>query len=141
MPVAHKPDDETKDVVRGLARSGVPHVEIAKALEITKPTLYKHYSQILKLGAKWADAKVVNGLFHNATVEGNVTAQIFWLKARCGWRDRDPVQTHIHAGAESAEGKTLMSALKAAKEYKPDEQDEEFLRALEKRGSGDPARN
>ena len=38
-------------------------------------------------GSVEATAKVAQTLFHLATVEKNVPAVIFWMKARAGWRE------------------------------------------------------
>lgn len=146
MPAAHKPTAETEDVVRGLIRGGVPREEIAKVVGVSLPTLRKHYREILDLGQGYADARVINSLFAAATSvgePGQVAAAIFWLKARLGWRDRDPVQTHVHANAESDAGQTLLAGLKDAKDYVPDDEDAAFLEALEARGGADldPERN
>lgn len=146
MPAAHKPTSETKDVVRGLVRGGTPRAEIAKAIGVSVPTLRKHYDEILRLGENYAHARVVNALFTAATSigePGQVGAAIFWLKSRLGWRDRDPVQTHVHANADSAAGQTLLASLKDAKDYEPDAEDAEFLRRLDERAGADldPKRN
>ncbi len=39
-----------------------------------------------------ATAKVAQSLFHTATVDKNVAAAIFWMKARAGWREKHEVQ-------------------------------------------------
>jgi len=145
MPAAHKPTAETRDVVRGLIRGGTPREEIAKVIGVSLPTLRKHYREILNLGQGYAVARVINSLFQAATTPGpgQVAAAIFWLKARLGWRDRDPVQTHVHANAESAAGQTLLAGLKEAKDYVPDEEDRAWERQLDSlHGSDlDPERN
>jgi hypothetical protein len=52
-------------------------------------TLRKHYRDELDLGATKATAKVAEFLFRKATTEGPqcVTAAIFWMKTRGGWRE------------------------------------------------------
>jgi hypothetical protein len=49
----------------------------------------KHYRHELDLGAIKATAKVAEFLFRKATTEGPqcVTAAIFWMKTRGGWRE------------------------------------------------------
>ena len=39
-----------------------------------------------------ATAKVAQSLFHMATVDKNVAAAIFWMKARAGWREKHEIQ-------------------------------------------------
>jgi hypothetical protein len=60
---------------------------------ITGKTLRKHFRSEIDTGAVTATAAVANNLFRMATGQGReaVTAAIFWMKARAGWRtvDRD----------------------------------------------------
>jgi hypothetical protein len=58
-------------------------------------TLRKHYRDELDLGETKANAQVAGFLF-NAAKNGNVTAQIFWLKTRAKWRE-SPVELK-HSG-------------------------------------------
>ena len=72
---------------QGWARDGLTDEQIAKEMRIGSRTLYewkKKYPQImqaLKESKDAADRQVENALF-NAALEGNTTAQIFWLKNR-----------------------------------------------------------
>jgi hypothetical protein len=56
---------------------------------IDAKTLRKHYREELDTGHIKATAKVAESLFRKATGEGaqSVTAAIFWLKTRGGWRE------------------------------------------------------
>lgn len=58
-------------------------------------TLRKHYRQELDFGHTKANARVAEFLYRKATTEGSqaVTAAIFWLKTRAGWRETT-VQEH-----------------------------------------------
>jgi hypothetical protein len=58
-------------------------------------TLRKHYRDELDLGETKANAQVAGYLF-NAAKNGNVTAQIFWLRTRAKWREA-PVELQ-HSG-------------------------------------------
>jgi len=58
--------------------------------------LRKHYREELDLGETKANAQVAGFLF-NAAKNGNVTAQIFWLKTRAKWRET-PVELK-HSGS------------------------------------------
>ena len=86
----HKPTAETQAQVEALSGYGVRHDEIALYLDIDPKTLRKHYRLQLDKGTVKANVGVARALHKNAT-EGNVTAQIFWLKARAQWRDRPEV--------------------------------------------------
>ena len=80
--------------VQGWARDGLTLDDIARNLGIAKSTLCrwkdeeKELSDALKIGRDVADRVVENALYKTA-IEGNVTAQIFWLKNRKAqqWRD------------------------------------------------------
>jgi hypothetical protein len=75
--------------VRELAGVGVPQDIIANIVGCAPKTLRKHLREELTCGAAEATAKVVGFLFA-AAEKGNVTAQIFWLKTRAGWREAGP---------------------------------------------------
>ena len=63
---------------------------------IDAKTLRKHYRDELDLGTAKANAQVAGFLFNSAR-NGNVTAQIFWLKTRAGWKETP--SEHRHVGA------------------------------------------
>ena len=103
MPQApHEPTDESKTMARTLSGLGVPQGDIATLLGVSKPTLHKHYREELDKGMAEANAKVAQSLFKQAT-GGNITAAIFWLKCRAGWKEKHEVE---HSG-EVALGTTL----------------------------------
>ena len=68
---------------------GVPELNIASVVGIDPKTLRKHYRHELDNGQVKATAKVAESLFRKATSEGpqSVTAAIFWLKTKGGWRE------------------------------------------------------
>jgi hypothetical protein len=72
-----------------MAAYGVPELDVARVLGIDPKTLRKHYRDELDTGHIKATAKVAEFLFKKATTEGTqaVTAAIFWLKTRGGWRE------------------------------------------------------
>jgi hypothetical protein len=86
---AHLPDERGRRQVEALAAYGVPETDIARVVGIDPKTLRKHYRDELDLGATKATAKVAEFLFRKATTEGHqcVTAAIFWMKTRGGWRE------------------------------------------------------
>ena len=82
--------EEVKDkliLVEGWARDGLIDEQIANNLGISKTTFYKfkdehsELSELLKKGKEIVDYQVENALLKNA-LEGNVTAQIYWLNNR-----------------------------------------------------------
>jgi hypothetical protein len=93
---AHRPDPPQRRQVETLAAYGIPEADISRVIEIDAKTLRKHYREELDLGETKANAQVAGFLF-NAAKNGNVTAQIFWLKTRAKWRET-PVELK-HSGA------------------------------------------
>lgn len=86
----HVPTDANRQTAQSLAAFGLPHLEIAGELNISLETLLKHYRIELDRGLQRANARVAQSLFNRATNEtdkGGVTAAIFWLKCRAGWRE------------------------------------------------------
>lgn len=92
---SHNPTESSRAQVEALSGYGVRHDEIALYLEIDPKTLRKHYRDQLDKGHIKANVGVARALHKNAT-EGNVTAQIFWMKTRCGWKE---TAVHEHTGA------------------------------------------
>jgi len=86
---AHRPDERGRRQVEALAAYGVPEIDIARVVGVDPKTLRKHYRDELDLGSTKATAKVAEFLFRKATTEGPqcVTAAIFWMKTRGGWRE------------------------------------------------------
>lgn len=86
---AYKPDDKTRAQVKMLAAMGVPDFDIAKVIGISSPTMRKYYMVELETGHIEANAQVAQSLFKQATNKDkpNVSAAIFWLKCRAGWRE------------------------------------------------------
>ena len=86
---AHKPDPILRRQVEAMAGYGVPEHAISRVLAIDPKTLRKHYRDELDTGQVKATAKVAESLFRKATTDGSqsVTAAIFWLKTRGGWRE------------------------------------------------------
>ena len=82
-------------LLEGWARDGLTDEQIAKNKGIGERTLYEwkekypQISQSLKKGKEVVDYQVENALLFSA-LEGNTTAQIFWLKNRRPdkWRDK-----------------------------------------------------
>ena len=84
-----KPTDALRAKVRQLSRVGVPHDDIAKIVECSPKTLRKHFRRELDLGSAEANAMMGGYLYQNGK-DGNVAAQIFWMKSRAGWRESAP---------------------------------------------------
>lgn len=82
-------------LLEGWAREGLTDEQIAKNMGISRTTLWDwkkkepNILDALKKGKDVVDFEVENALLKSA-LEGNVTAQIFWLKNRrkLQWRDK-----------------------------------------------------
>lgn len=82
-------------LLEGWARDGLTDEQIAKNMGVSYSTLkdwknkYSAISAVLKKGKEVVDYEVENALLSSA-LEGNTTAQIFWLKNRRPdkWRDK-----------------------------------------------------
>ena len=90
-PMARKPfvvNDALREKVRHLVGLGVSQDDIARIVQCSPKTLRKRCRDDLDCGAAEANAIVSNCLFA-AAKGGNIAAQIFWLKSRARWRERD----------------------------------------------------
>ncbi len=78
---------EKLTLIEGWAREGLTDEQIANNLDISTSTFYEYknkyseFSESLKKGKEIIDFEVENALLKNA-LEGNVTAQIYWLNNR-----------------------------------------------------------
>ena len=93
---AHAPDPVLRRQVETMAAYGIPETDISAVLGIDPKTLRKHYRDELDHAQTKANAQVAGFLFNSAR-NGNVTAQIFWLKTRASWKET-PYE-HRHTGA------------------------------------------
>ena len=86
-------------LLEGRARDGLTNEQIASNIGINVKTLYDWKNKesdicnSLKKGKEVVDIEVENALLKSA-LEGNVTAQIFWLKNRKAkeWREKVEVE-------------------------------------------------
>ena len=90
MPVKWVPTSEDRRKAENLAGIGVPHKMIGILLGVDDETLRSHLTPELKLGEARATSKVAQTLFDRATEGKELAAAIFWLKARAGWREKQP---------------------------------------------------
>jgi hypothetical protein len=82
-------------LVEGWAREGLTDEQIANNLGISTSTFYEYkknyseFSEAIKKGKEIVDFEVENALLKNA-LNGNITAQIYWLNNRKPkqWRNK-----------------------------------------------------
>ncbi len=86
---AIQPDPVHHQKVEAMAGYGVPEADIARVLEIDPDLLRDLYAKELEGGHVKANARVAESLYRKALGEGReaVTAAIFWLKTRAGWKE------------------------------------------------------
>lgn len=105
---AFTPTDEQRLTVSIMAACGMPHELICERIinpqtgaRLAAMTLRKAFRKELDDGTASANAMVAQALFKKAT--GNtpqaVTAAIFWLKTRAGWKE---TQVNEHTGKDGA---------------------------------------
>jgi hypothetical protein len=90
--ILFRPSEEQRRTARAMAGFGIPQDDIAILLDIDPKTLRRHFRRNLDRGAIEATVKVAQTLFQMATVDKNVAAAIFWMKARAGWREKHEVK-------------------------------------------------
>jgi len=115
--VAARKQIDLKEVER-LAGLGLTQEQIAVSLGVSPRTLDNRkaesaeFAQAIKKGQASAITEVSNALFQNA-MGGNVTAQIFFLKARAQWKDKH--EDAIDDGGEPAPVKVEVTVRDARK--------------------------
>ena len=70
---------------------GITQAEIARMLKIDEKTLRLHFRDELDTGMTQANTRVAQALYTNAVKHNNVAAQIWWTKARMGWKEATDV--------------------------------------------------
>lgn len=92
-PARYAPTSEQRGLVEGMVGAGLRRVDVASLMGISPTTLRAHFAAELRKGDAKAIYNVAMALYNNATSaskghpHGNVTAQIFFLKCRAGWRE------------------------------------------------------
>jgi hypothetical protein len=96
---AYTPTDKDRATVKAMAGYGVPQPEIARVIGVAEKTLRKHFRDELDLAAIQANAQVAQSIFQRAVNleagQAGITAAIFWMKARAGWRDRVQIDANV----------------------------------------------
>jgi len=98
------PTDEMRKQVELLSGIGVPIEQIGLIIGIDKKTVQKHYRDELDVGQAKAMSRVSKRLFEIATGDGrdSLTACIFWLKCRAGWKPPAEVEVNIDNSNKTA---------------------------------------
>jgi len=105
---AFNPTDEQRMQVRIMCACGFPQEQICERVidprtgkKISDKTLRKAFRAELDAGTEAANAIVAQSLFKKATGNGpqSVTAAIFWLKSRAGWKTTEGMELTGKDGA------------------------------------------
>ena len=94
-------EDDKLILLEGWARDGLTYEQISHNMGIDTSTLWdwrnkdSNISNAIKKGREVVDFEVENALLKNA-LDGNVTAQIFWLKNRKKneWREKVEIEAN-----------------------------------------------
>ena len=91
-PVGYIFSDEDRSWVRTVAPY-LKQEQIARKLEISLPTLRKHFRRELDLGEVEAHAEV--GKFLLSQARENLSAAIFFAKTQMGWKEARPTDSDV----------------------------------------------
>lgn len=90
----HAPTEKDRAIVKAMAIAGVPQDGIAGVIGISVTTLAKYYRHELDISLNEAIGFATNKLMSKIK-DGNMTAIIFFLKTRAGWRETDNVNIGV----------------------------------------------
>jgi hypothetical protein len=96
-----------REKVRHLAGLDVPQDDIARIVQCSPKTLRKRCRDDLDCGVAEANA-IVSGCLFAAAKGGNITAQIFWLKSRARWQERDACDDRAADGDADANSPVVL---------------------------------
>jgi len=95
-------DKKTLDAIVELGSQGLTTGQIARCLGVSWSTLdrrrkeHEEIEDAIKKGEALGVSRVANALYESATIDKNVTAQIFYLKNRSeNWSDRQEVNHNL----------------------------------------------
>ena len=113
---SYQPTDADRKQVELLSGIGVPIEQIGLIIGIDKKTVQKHYRSELDVGQAKAMSRVSKRLFEIATGDGRdaLTACIFWLKCRAGWKPPAEFEVNIDNSNKTATIINLPSEQEAA---------------------------
>jgi hypothetical protein len=83
----HKPNEATRAQVQALLSYGISQEEAAKYIGIDPKTLRKYYRLEIDTALTRSNLAVATSLFNNAVNDNNVSAQMFWLRTKGGFKE------------------------------------------------------
>lgn len=81
------PSTADRALVRERAITGTSPEDIAAELNLPLKKVQKLFRYELQQGDLEGKREVLSKMYETAKSGSNITAMIFWLKARCGWSD------------------------------------------------------
>lgn len=88
------PTEEQRQRVMIWTAGGLPQKHIARILNLSEPTLRKHFRKELEDGLMEANAMVMHACFINALTPSGKSDRALWLKCRAGWTDKQVVEVN-----------------------------------------------
>lgn len=104
--IKHEPTKAQRDTVSLHAMVGTPQEQIAQVISVDVKTLRKHYRSELDLALAKANATIGGSLFNKAK-GGDTSAQIFWLKTRAGFKEKQDINHTSEDGSMTPAGRCL----------------------------------
>lgn len=106
----HEPSETSRKTVESMSAYGIPQPDIAKVIGIDPKTLRKYYREELDTAETKANVRVAQSLYSKALGDGrgSVTAAIFWLKTRAGWKE---TVVNEHTGKDGGPIRTISSEM------------------------------
>jgi hypothetical protein len=83
---AYKASDSDRAAVEKMCVAGITRETMSRVMEISEPTLLKHYKKELETSSVKANTNIAGKLYEKA-INGDTTALIFWCKTQLGWRE------------------------------------------------------
>lgn len=110
-PVAH-PCDSMRVAIMCAAACGCTITRMADVLGIKLATLKMHYASEIANGLAMANTMVAQSLFNQA-MNGNVQAQMFWLRTQAKWKEPEK-ETKLTIEQLAQNPEALLKALELA---------------------------
>ncbi len=116
--MAIKITQEILDKAYESASRGLTQEQIAAQLGMSEATLYNklksnlEFLEAIKSGQASGIQQVANAMFETA-IDGNTTAQIFYLKNRAGWADKQELKVDAKVDFENKTLKEIQEKLRS----------------------------
>ena len=107
----YEPTEKEKNVVMAMASCGIEQGVIARALQISKPTLIKHYRQTLDTAMALFNAKVCATYAQMATSGQHPGVTIFHMKCKLGFREHDRLDLNVDQKIDFASVRAYMASV------------------------------